>query len=51
MERLGLGWDVLSARNPALVYVTIRGFGDPALSRSPYADWPTFDMVCRRWAG
>lgn len=51
MERLGLGWDVLSARNPALVYVTIRGFGDPALGRSPYADWPTFDMVVQAMGG
>ena len=51
MERLGLGWDVLSDRNPALVYVTVRGFGDPALGRSPYADWPTFDMVVQAMGG
>jgi crotonobetainyl-CoA:carnitine CoA-transferase CaiB-like acyl-CoA transferase len=27
-ERLGLGYDALHARNPALVYVSISGFGD-----------------------
>ena len=51
MGRLGLGWDVLSSHNPALVYVTVRGFGDPALGRSPYADWPTFDMVVQAMGG
>jgi crotonobetainyl-CoA:carnitine CoA-transferase CaiB-like acyl-CoA transferase len=51
MERLGLGWDALSARNPAVVYATIRGFGDPAFGRSPYAHWPTFDLVAQAMGG
>lgn len=51
MDRLGLGWDVLSRHNSALVYVSVRGFGDPALGRSPYADWPMFDMVAQAMGG
>jgi crotonobetainyl-CoA:carnitine CoA-transferase CaiB-like acyl-CoA transferase len=28
LERLGLGWDELSTRNPRLVYAAVTGFGD-----------------------
>lgn len=51
MDRLGLGWEVLSARNPRLVYGTIRGFGDPRSGRSPYCEWPAFDIVAQAMSG
>lgn len=51
MERLGLGWEVLSARNPRLVYATIRGFGDRRTGESPYADWPAYDVVAQAMGG
>lgn len=51
MDRLGLGYEALSARNPALVYAAIRGFGDPATGESPYVDWPAFDLVVQAMGG
>ena len=47
MDRLGVGYDVLHARQPRLVYAAIRGFGDPRTGESPYADWPAFDIVAQ----
>jgi len=41
MERLGLSYEVISARNPKIVYGCVRGFGDPRTGESPYADWPS----------
>jgi crotonobetainyl-CoA:carnitine CoA-transferase CaiB-like acyl-CoA transferase len=51
MDRLGVGWDALHARNPRLVYAAIRGFGDPRTGESPYADWPAFDIVAQSMGG
>lgn len=51
MERLGLGYEVLRERNPRLVYASIRGFGDAAGGKSPYADWPAFDIVAQAMGG
>lgn len=51
MDRLGVGWEVLSARNPRLVYAAIRGFGDPRTGTSPYIDWPAFDVVAQAMGG
>ena len=45
MDRLGVGYDDLAARNPKLVYATVRGYGDPRSGASPYADWPCLDPV------
>ena len=51
MDRLGVGYDALRERNPALVYVAIRGFGDPRTGKSPYSEWPAFDIVAQSMGG
>ncbi len=49
MERMGLGYDALAALHPALVYVSISGFGH--LMPTPYADWPAYAPVAEAMAG
>ncbi len=51
MDRLGLGYEMLHERKPALVYAAIRGFGDPRTGLSPYADRPCFDVVSQSMGG
>lgn len=51
LDRLGLSYETLSARNPALVYGAVRGFGDPRTGESPYQDWPAFDVVAQAMSG
>jgi crotonobetainyl-CoA:carnitine CoA-transferase CaiB-like acyl-CoA transferase len=51
MDRLGVGYEVLQERNPRLVYAAIRGFGDPRTGKSPYAEWPAFDIVAQSMGG
>jgi len=51
MDRLGLGYEVLSAENPRLVYAAIRGFGDVRTGDSPYREWPAFDVVAQAMGG
>jgi len=47
MRRLGLGYDVLSARRPKLVYAAISGFG----SSGPLRDQPAYDQIVQGYAG
>jgi crotonobetainyl-CoA:carnitine CoA-transferase CaiB-like acyl-CoA transferase len=47
LERLGLGWDVLSAVNPRLVMVRISGYGQDG----PYAARPGYGAVCEAVGG
>ncbi|MDR3100878.1 MAG: CoA transferase [Paraburkholderia sp.] len=47
MEKMGLGYDVLRARNPRLVMASISGFGDSG----PLKDWPGFDQIAQGYAG
>ncbi|GKX35692.1 MAG: CoA transferase [Rhizobiaceae bacterium MnEN-MB40S] len=51
MDRLGVGYEALSAANPRLVYAAIRGFGDPRTGASPYIDRPAFDVVAQAMGG
>ena len=51
MDKLGVGYEVLSRRNPRLVYAAVRGFGDPRTGKSPYSDWPAFDIVAQCMGG
>ena len=51
MDRFGLSYETLHARNPRLVYASIRGFGDPRTGLSPYAEWPAFDIIAQAMAG
>ncbi|MXZ85920.1 MAG: CoA transferase [Acidimicrobiia bacterium] len=46
-DRLGIGYDVLSARNPGLVYASISGFGQ----EGPYANRPGVDQIAQGLSG
>ena len=46
-DRLGIGYDVLSARNPRLVYASISGFGQ----EGPYANRPGVDQIAQGLSG
>ena len=46
-DRLGIGYEVLAADNPGLVYVSITGFGPDG----PYRDLPAYDSVIQGFAG
>ncbi len=47
MDRLGIGWEVLSVRNPRLIYCAITGFGPTG----PYVDRPAYDTVISAMGG
>lgn len=51
MDRLGLGYDVLSDRNPRLIYCAISGFGRLENYRGPFADRPAFDAAIQAMGG
>lgn len=51
MERLGLSYESLAALHPTLVYAALRGYGDPRTGRSPYAEWPAFDVTAQAMGG
>lgn len=51
MDRLGLSYEVISARNPKIIYGCVRGFGDPRTGESPYADWPSLDAAAQSFGG
>jgi crotonobetainyl-CoA:carnitine CoA-transferase CaiB-like acyl-CoA transferase len=51
MERLGVGYEQLQARNARLVYAAIRGFGDARTGESPYTDRPAVDVTIQAMAG
>jgi formyl-CoA transferase len=47
IERLGLGYDVLSKLNPGIIYGQVKGFGEG----SPYANNLAFDMIAQACGG
>ena len=47
MARLGLGYDVLAAINPGLIYCAISGYGQTG----PLKDNPSFDIVLQAMSG
>jgi crotonobetainyl-CoA:carnitine CoA-transferase CaiB-like acyl-CoA transferase len=47
MDRLGLGYEALSAMNPRLIYCAISGFG----LTGPLSDKPSFDIVTQALTG
>ncbi len=47
MDKLGLGYEALSADNPKLVYCAISGFG----ATGPLRDNPSFDIVAQALSG
>ena len=47
MDRLGLGYEVLSADNPGLIYCAISGYGQTG----PLKDNPSFDIVLQAMSG
>jgi len=51
MDRLGLGYEVIAARNPKIIYACVRGFGDPRTGESAYADWPSLDAAAQSFGG
>jgi crotonobetainyl-CoA:carnitine CoA-transferase CaiB-like acyl-CoA transferase len=47
LEGLGLGYDVLAAVNPGLIYCAVSGYGRDG----PYADKGGFDLIAQGFAG
>src|ERR1700742_5183900 len=47
IERLGLGYDVLSQINPGIIYGQVKGFGEG----SPYESNLAFDMIAQACGG
>jgi crotonobetainyl-CoA:carnitine CoA-transferase CaiB-like acyl-CoA transferase len=47
IERLGLGYDVIKAINPSIIYCQVKGFGEG----SPYEKNLAFDMIAQACGG
>jgi crotonobetainyl-CoA:carnitine CoA-transferase CaiB-like acyl-CoA transferase len=47
MDRLGLGYEAVKARRPAMVYCSISGFGDTGIQK----DRPGYDVIVQGEAG
>jgi crotonobetainyl-CoA:carnitine CoA-transferase CaiB-like acyl-CoA transferase len=47
MDRLGFGYEAVSARRPAMIYCSISGFGDSG----PQRDRPGYDVIVQGEAG
>ena len=47
LEKFGLGYDVLAAENPGLIYCAVSGYG----RNGPFADKGGFDLIAQGFAG
>ena len=47
LERRGVGYDVLRETNPAIVFITVSGYG----TTGPYRDMPSHGVAYDTWAG
>ena len=47
LDRLGIGWETLHARNPRLIYAAISGFGQTG----PYRNRGGFDLITQGMSG
>ncbi len=48
LDRLGLGYDAVSAVHPGVVYVSVSGFGADA---GEYGDWPAYASIVEAMSG
>jgi formyl-CoA transferase len=48
MDRLGLGWDDISAVAPRTIYLSVNGFGSTG---SPYDRWPAYAPIAEAMSG
>ena len=51
MDRLGLGYEVMKASDPRLIWAAISGFGRMPGFLGPYSDRPCFDIVAEAMSG
>jgi len=54
MARLGLGYADIAAVHPAVIYLSVSGFGNaatPGETRSPYDAWPAFAPIVEAMSG
>jgi len=47
MEKMGLGYEALSAQKPGIIMASISGFG----SQGPARDWAGFDQIAQGYSG
>ncbi len=48
LDRLGLGWDDVSAASPRTIYLSVSGFG---ATGSPYDRWPAYAPIAEAMSG